>query len=273
MNEALFIAAVTKYICYPVMFRKGIRIIFVKGDSGVGKTSFSILLGITITRIMAELFKVNQRSMRNKIRDAENFRIVKEYFENPVFDIKNQVVYEPFEYKQKLEWFLNNPHPVFVIDELRFLVPAKLWRNIISLTFADINATIRSVKASKFGYGGVFIYNSQFFSDIIKDTRRTVKFIFDMRIDPSDLTTYAYFIENYEWKVGENYMTREKKVRLDTEKYLFTLGRIFTTKLPDAIDIEIEKISSEAKSRINKMKQDKIEKELMKEFGIRGDIK
>jgi len=34
---------------------------------------------------------------------------------------------------------LNDPRPVLCIDELRFLIPAKLWQRVITQTFADIN--------------------------------------------------------------------------------------------------------------------------------------
>lgn len=268
MNSGFFYLTLARRVVLPIVKRKGIKILFVKGKSGSGKTTFSLILGLILTAIFKEYIE-RKKSFINKVK-PEFRETFLEYYKNPKFEIEKQIVFQPFEYKKKLEWFINNPHPVFIVDELRFLVPAKLWQKMISQTFSDVNATVRSVKASNFGYGGVFIYNSQFFSDITKDIRRTVDFLVDVKLN-EELDNYAYFIEIYEFKIGENYISHEKKNRtILRDGTRIWLNRIRFPDLPPDISKKLETVATAAKSEINRIKQEKLEKMLIKEFGLKG---
>jgi hypothetical protein len=247
-------------IIKPIVDRKGIRIIFIKGYSGAGKTTLMIELGMLIQSIF-------YRYVRKKKRFPEELKQIRP------FDIEKQVVYEPLEYKKKLEWFLNDPRPVLCIDELRFLIPAKLWQRVITQTFADINATIRAVKSKKFGYGGIFIYNSQYFEDIAKETRKTVKFLIDVKEEEFTL------INKWDSKLQLTYgkiltvLPFEAKggspVRVGYEELgSYTVGGIFFHPLPRYIEEKIEEISSNAKAKISKLKTETLEKLIAKDYGI-----
>jgi hypothetical protein len=248
-------------IVMPIVDRKGIRIIFIKGYSGAGKTTLMIQLGMLIQSVF-------YRYIRMKKRFPEELKQIRS------FDIENQVVYEPLEYKRKLEWFLNDPRPVLCIDELRFLIPAKLWQRVITQTFADINATIRAVKSKKFGYGGVFIYNSQYFEDIAKDTRKTVRFLIDVKeeeftiikgnVTRKEQLTYGKILNvlPFEAKGGS-------PIRVTYEELgSYAVGGIFFYPLPRHIEEKIEEISSNAKAKISKIKTENLEKKIAKDYGI-----
>jgi len=248
-------------IIEPIVDRKGIRIIFIKGYSGAGKTTLMVELGILIQALFYKYIQGKKK-------------INPEFKKVLPFDVEKQIVYEPLQYKQKLEWFLNDPRPVLCIDELRFLIPAKLWQRVITQTFSDINATIRSVKAKKFGYGGVFIYNSQFFEDISKDTRKTVSYLIDVK-------TEAY------WVIENNVATQKEitygkilqvlpfeaksgspiTVSYTTVKGYAVDGIIFEP-LPKEIEEKIEEISSKAKAKISSLKTQKLAEQIAKDYGI-----
>jgi len=171
-----------------------------------------------------------------------------------------------------LEWFLNDPRPVLCIDELRFLIPAKLWQRVITQTFADINATIRAVKSKKFGYGGVFIYNSQYFEDIAKETRKTVKFLIDVKeeefyiITTNDRTklTYGKILNVLPFEARGGSPIRVTYEELGS----YTVGGIFFQPLPRHIEEKIEEISSNAKAKISRLKTENLEKQIAKDYGI-----
>jgi hypothetical protein len=251
---------ILKKIVMPIVDRKGIRIIFIKGYSGAGKTTLMVELGMLIQSVF-------YRYVRMKKRFPEELKEIRP------FDIENQVVYEPLEYKRKLEWFLNDPRPVLCIDELRFLIPAKLWQRVITQTFADINATIRAVKSKKFGYGGVFIYNSQYFEDIAKETRKTVKFLIDVKEEEFTLITDS--IHRLQLTYGKilNVLPFEAKggspIRVGYEELgSYSVGGIFFHPLPRHIEKKIEEISSNAKARISKLKTENLEKLIARDYGI-----
>jgi hypothetical protein len=189
------------------------------------------------------------------------------------FDIEKQVVYEPLEYKKKLEWFLNDPRPVLCIDELRFLIPAKLWQRVITQTFADINATIRAVKSKKFGYGGVFIYNSQYFEDIAKETRKTVSFLIDVKEEEFTLITDSVHRLRLTYGKILKVLPFEAKggspIKVGFEELEgHPVGGIFFHPLPRHIEAKIEEISSNAKAKISKRKTERLEKMIAKDYGI-----
>jgi len=252
---------ILKKIVMPIVDRKSIRIIFIKGYSGAGKTTLMIELGMLIQSIF-------YRYVRKKKRFPEELKQIRP------FDIEKQVVYEPLEYKKKLEWFLNDPRPVLCIDELRFLIPAKLWQRVITQTFADINATIRAVKSKKFGYGGVFIYNSQYFEDIAKETRKTVKFLIDVKEEE-----FTMILEKAHWR---NQLTYGKilnvlpfearggsPIRVGYEELMsYSVGGIFFPPLPRYIEEKVEEISSNAKAKISQLKTENLEKLIAKDYGI-----
>jgi hypothetical protein len=251
---------ILKKIVMPIVDRKGIRIIFIKGHSGAGKTTLMVELGMLIQSVF-------YRYIRMKKRFPEELKQIRP------FDIENQVVYEPLEYKRKLEWFLDDPRPVLCIDELRFLIPAKLWQRVITQTFADINATIRAVKSKKFGYGGVFIYNSQYFEDIAKETRKTVKFLIDVKEEEFALITDS--IHRLQLTYGKilNVLPFEAKggspIRVGYEELMsYSVGGIFFHPLPRYIEAKIEEISSNAKAKISKLKTETLEKLIAKDYGI-----
>jgi hypothetical protein len=248
-------------IIKPIVDRKGIRIIFIKGYSGAGKTTLMIELGMIIQAIF-------YRYIRKKKRFTEELKQIRP------FDIEKQVVYEPLEYKKKLEWFLNDPRPVLCIDELRFLIPAKLWQRVITQTFADINATIRAVKSKKFGYGGVFIYNSQYFEDIAKETRKTVKFLIDVKEEEFMIISGKKDIRS-KLTYGKilNVLPFEAKggspIKVGYEEIAgYNVGGIFFHPLPRYIEEKIEEISSKAKAKISKLKTEALEKLIAKDYGI-----
>ena len=248
-------------IVKPIVDRKGIRIIFIKGHSGAGKTTLMVELGMLIQSVF-------YRYIRTKKRIPEELKQIRP------FDIEKQVVYEPLEYKKKLEWFLDDPRPVLCIDELRFLIPAKLWQRVITQTFADINATIRAVKSKKFGYGGVFIYNSQYFEDIAKETRKTVRFLVDVKEEE-----FTIIKGNTSWREQITYgkilnvLPFEAKggspIRVTYEDLgSYAVGGIFFQPLPRRIEEKIEEISSNAKAKISKLKTETLEKLIAKDYGI-----
>ncbi len=244
----------------PVVDRKGIRIIFIKGYSGAGKTTLMVELGMLIQYIF-------YRYIRKKKRFPEELKEIRP------FDIEKQVVYEPLEYKRKLEWFLDDPRPVLCIDELRFLIPAKLWQRVITQTFADINATIRAVKSKKFGYGGIFIYNSQHFEDIAKETRKTVKFLIDVKEEEFTLIEKTDHKMRLTYGKILNVIPFEAKggspIRVGYEELMsYSVGGILFPPLPKYIEKKVEEISSNAKAKISKAKTENLEKQIAKDYGI-----
>jgi hypothetical protein len=247
-------------IIKPIVDRKGIRIIFIKGYSGAGKTTLMVELGMLIQAVF-------YRYIRKKKRFPEELKQIRP------FDIENQVVYEPLEYKKKLEWFLNDPRPVLCIDELRFLIPAKLWQRVITQTFADINATIRAVKSKKFGCGGVFIYNSQYFEDVAKETRKTVKFLIDVKEEEFTLIREAGHKIRLTYGKILNVLPYEAKggspIRVGYEELMsYSVGGIFFHPLPRYIEEKIEEISSNAKAKISRLKTETLEKLIARDYGI-----
>jgi len=248
-------------IVKPIVDRKGVRVVFIKGYSGAGKTTLMVELGMLIQSVF-------YRYIQKKKKFPEELKQIRP------FDIEKQVVYEPLEYKRKLEFFLNDPRPVLCIDELRFLIPAKLWQRVITQTFADINATIRAVKSKKFGYGGVFIYNSQYFEDIAKETRKTVKFLIDVKEEEFTLITQSSYkrikltygkilkVLPFEAKSGS-----PVKVAFE-ELGSYDVGGVFFHPLPRHIEEKIEEISSNAKAKISRLKTETLEKLIAKDYGI-----
>jgi hypothetical protein len=241
-------------VVFPIL-KKKIVIFFVKGESGVGKSQVSIYLACKFL----DLF--------NKVKGTD-FKL----------DLEKDIIYQPLEYRQKINYFLNNPKPIMIIEEMRFLMDSKLWQKAINKMLSDINATIRSIKASRFGYGALFIYNSQFFSDLTKDMRRTITYLVDLKEHedaeeekPLNFLCYGRFLKLYELKLKENYLVMEKRERIRgiDGKNKFMIDRVDFKQLPNDIYEKFNLLSSEAKQKVQNMRMEKLEREIAKEYGLK----
>jgi hypothetical protein len=242
---------------FPVLKRK-IIIFFVKGESGVGKSQVSIYLASKFL----DLF--------NKVKGTD-FKL----------DLEKDIIYQPLEYREKINYFLNNPKPIMIIEEMRFLMDSKLWQKAINKMLSDINATIRSIKATKWGYGALFIYNSQFFSDLTKDMRRTITYLVDLKEHEDieeislDFLCYGRFLKLYELKLKENYLVVEKRERIRGAdgKNKFMIDKVGFKQLPNDIYEKFNLLSSEAKQKVQNMRMEKLEREIAKEYGLKLEEK
>jgi len=122
-------------------------IVFIAGGSGEGKS-------MGLLRI-AELIAPHETT------DYKSF-------------LKNQMIYTPFEYSEKMRWILYSKEAkgkhILCMPECREMVKSKTWYSLINQAISDVNAMSRSVKPI------IFLIASQSSKDIDKDIRNTVTY-------------------------------------------------------------------------------------------------
>ncbi|MEM5832038.1 MAG: ATP-binding protein [Candidatus Aenigmatarchaeota archaeon] len=245
MNEIIFDYFLLKEILKPV-FRGGSRIVFIDGESGTGKTSVSVILALRLLYLAKKVLK-----------------------KEVSFDLEKNIVFSPLEYKEKLNYYLNTNSLCLIVDEMRFLIPARLWQKITSQIFSDINATLRSVKMQKSGFGTILIYNSQKFSDVLKETRRTVNLRINMKI--FEYCFKGIVLKTTERKFGERYETIDYRPRLDFNDKTIVIQTVYFYHLPKHIFDYINELSTKSKSILQQKKAEQLEKSIKKEFNIKEE--
>ncbi len=239
----------TKKILYAIFIKKRIRankpcIIFIGGDSGEGK-SFGAL---SITDVLLGLQGID--------------------FLTHVNDVN---VYTPLEYAPKLNKLLFSKDlkkvNVFVLQEARELIKAKLWYTFLNQAVSDINAMSRSVKRI------ITIIVSQFIRDISPDIRYTLNYYITARRPAGKL---ARLYIKVLWKDDRDLEKPKLRKRRLTGYLIYPNGRYvryvpryMELRLPrkEIVDI-FEKNDMEAKTYIIKKKINKLMKEIEKDIGI-----
>jgi hypothetical protein len=230
-----------KSIIEPILNKKMV-ILFLEGQTGEGKS----LTCISLAEHLEDLFC--------QVRGT-----------NWQFDAVNQVIYEPREYNKKIEWWLENPQICLVIDELRQLVSQQKWYSLLNQSISEANATYRSLKEKKFGYGGVFIYNSQDIGDITKSVRKTINY--DVRLNRDQEVRTFWYEFWWERTNVEKPILRYKRANIKLGDKIIVPDEIIIP-LPSLKNKHIfENLSVEAKSRILKRKREIILREISKEIG------
>lgn len=124
-------------------------IILITGDSGEGKTA-------TALRIVDDFLAMKGIDLVKYLNDI--------------------IVYNPFEYAQKLDSLLVEDRlkhiNVILLDEARGIVKAANWNSYVSQAIADANALSRGVKPL------LVVIVSQDVSDIDRSTRKTIRYEF-----------------------------------------------------------------------------------------------
>ncbi|MFH8038771.1 MAG: hypothetical protein QXJ14_02050 [Candidatus Aenigmatarchaeota archaeon] len=226
------------------MAKNKIVVILLTGKSGCGKSLLTLKLVYELEKMASEVFNYDFN-----------------------FNIDEMFVFTPQEYPLKVENFVKKNYFSLGIDEMRFLVSGKAWQTFLNRAIADANATYRQIKMNNFKYGGVFIYNTQFPSDIDIDVRRTVDLLGEMKqtkhIRELRLYTFEYkihfqrfFMKRYTINVGD--------LEVDVNPIVVRLLK------DKKIIHEFEQKMVEAKARIMSRKMEAVMKELRREMGEVG---
>ena len=245
-DERLFKLSFKELVMYQLLikplFENRIITILVEGESGSGKSMFSLWLAYTLERIFAKV-------------TGKNYE----------FDPDKQIIYIPQQYSDRLDEWTKNKYVTLVLDELRFLLPKQKWQSLLNQSIAETNAVIRDVKLKYAKHGGIIIYNTQDISDITKDARKTISFDFQTRTK----STYVKAIPLQFWLDKRNIekpTLRFKKVKVTIGKYSFIWRVIYPPLPPTHIRKKFKELSVKYKLKILEQKRQTVMKEINKEY-------
>lgn len=215
-------------------------IVFITGESGVGKSSLMLKLMYEFEKYACE-------------RESKEF----------IFDLDKQISYTPREYGVKIKNWIESGFFTFGIDEARFLVSAKTWQSFVNRVITEINATIRQVKKEKSGHCGIIFFNTQTLNDVDKALRKTVKYLIFLKGMKHKTAMYIYKL-SYNFVEDEIYY---KKIDINLDNYSID-GYFFVTLL-DNLDLlhQFHKNIVEAKTKILLKKFESLDIAIGKELG------
>jgi len=224
------------------IFKENIITILVEGQSGSGKSMFSLWLANKIEQI----FK----------------KVTGKYYD---FDVDKQVIYIPQQYDYKLNEWVKSPYVTLVLDELRFLLPKNKWQSLLNQSIAETNAVIRAVKVKHSKHGGVIIYNTQDISDISKDARKTIFFDFQIKRLKKGVKVQPlqFWLDK---KNVEKPMLRFKRVHVWIGGYRFQLSTLYPPLPPVYIRKKFKELSVKYKLKILEQKRKIIMREISREY-------
>lgn len=222
--------------------KKTTLIIFIMGQSGVGKST-----------IMLKLMYLFEKFSQKK-EDRKEFN----------FDINQQIIYTPVEYGKKIENWIKSNYYTIGIDEARFLVSARTWQNFLNRIITEVNATIRQIKYENCNNCGIIFINSQDIKDVDKALRKTVKYLIYTYIDSEGYRRIKIYETFYNLTDDKLYI---KKLTISTCDLIIQAKTKVLLFEDNELLKKYHKNIVEAKSQILRKKFEKLEHALKQELG------